>query len=219
MSEGPAPIVTAGRRAYVVDDDEAFRGSLLILLETAGWSAEGFASAASFSARASDLEPGILLLDLHLGEGSGLDLLEKGRADLERFAVVMVTGAGEIETAVRSMKAGATEFIEKPFSPEELLQRLEAIDRDFAVALEAKAATWDAQRRVTSLSGRERDVLDRLLTGASNKIIARDLDISPRTVEMHRARMVHKLGVTSTAEALEIGRTAGLKGVGRETQS
>jgi two-component system response regulator FixJ len=201
------------RCAYVVDDDAGFRGSMLMLLESAGWSAEGFASAAAFADRADALEPGILLLDLHLDGTSGLDLLEGKSAALERFAVVMVTGAGEIETAVRSIKAGAVDFIEKPFEAGELLERLDGIAKDFAVALQAKAATWDARRRVDTLSPREHDVLERLLSGASNKHIARELGLSPRTVEMHRARMLAKLGVGSTVEAMEIGRRAGMKGV------
>lgn len=207
---GDAEPAKAAHRAYVVDDDDAFRASIVALLQAVGWQTRAFASAAEFAAAAPELDPGILLLDLHLGGSSGLDLLEKQSAELERFAVVMVTGAGEIETAVRSIKAGAVDFIEKPFAAEELLERLDAIDRDFAIALKAKAAVWDAQRRAATLSGRERDVLERLLSGASNKLIARDLDISPRTVEMHRARMVAKLGVASTAEALEIGRLAGV---------
>ena len=201
------------RRAYVLDDDEGFRGSLVMLLESAAWSVEAFATANEFSARAQELEPGILLLDLNLGGSSGLDLLERSGVGLERFAVVMVTGAGQIETAVRSIKAGAFDFIEKPFDPAELLDRLDAIYCEFAASLEAKAGEWQARDRVEGLSPRERDVLQRLLSGAPNKLIARDLGLSPRTVEMHRARMLQKLGAATTAEALEIGRTAGLKAV------
>ena len=203
------------RHAYVVDDDEGFRGSMLMLLDSAGWNVQGFASASEFAECASELAPGILLLDLHLDGASGLDLLEGKSAALERFAVVMVTGAGEIETAVRSIKAGAVDFIEKPFEAGELLDRLEAVAKDFAVALQAKAATWDARRRVDTLSPRERDVLERLLSGASNKHIARDLGLSPRTVEMHRARMLAKLGAATTVEAIEIGRRAGVRGQAR----
>jgi two-component system response regulator FixJ len=202
------------RHAYVVDDDAGFRGSMLMLLESAGWSVQGFGSAAPFAERAAELEPGILLLDLHLDGTSGLDLLEGKAAALERFAVVVVTGAGEIETAVRAMKAGAADFVEKPFRADELLERLAQIHERFERELRDRLARADAKQRIAALSARERDVLERLLAGASNKLIARDLDISPRTVEMHRARMVAKLGVATTAEALEVGRTAGVKGVG-----
>ena len=206
----------AMRQAYVVDDDAAFRRSLAALLEAAGWRVEAFDSADAFAARAAALEPGILLLDLHLGAASGLDLIEDGHGQMERFAVVMVTGAGEIETAVRSIKAGAVDFIEKPFDADELLGRLDGIASDFEAVLAAKSARWAAQQRIASLSPRERDVLERLLAGASNKPIARALELSPRTVEMHRARMVAKLGVATTAEALEVGRLAGVKAVGAD---
>ena len=206
------------RHAYVVDDDEGFRGSMLMLLDSAGWNVQGFASASEFAECASELAPGILLLDLHLDGASGLDLLEGKSAALERFAVVMVTGAGEIETAVRSIKAGAVDFIEKPFEAGELLDRLEGVAKDFAVALQAKAAMFDARRRVDTLSPRERDVLERLLSGASNKHIARDLGLSPRTVEMHRARMLAKLGAATTVEAIEIGRRAGVMGQARPAE-
>jgi two-component system response regulator FixJ len=208
-------VTSSARRAYVVDDDEAFRRSVVMLLGSAGWRVESFASAGEFSGRAHELEPGILLLDLHLDGTSGLDLLERDGVELERFAVVMVTGAGRIETAVRSMRAGAIDFVEKPFDAAELLDRLDRIERDFAVSLEARAASWRARERVAALSAREREVLERLLSGASNKVIARELGLSPRTVEMHRARMLQKLGAATTAEALEVGRLARMKSVAR----
>jgi two-component system response regulator FixJ len=205
------------RRAYVVDDDDAFRRSLVALLESAGWTVDAFASGAAFAERSAALEPGIVLLDLHLGGSSGLDLIERGRTAMERFAVVMMTGAGEVTTAVRSIKAGAVDFVEKPLAAAELLERLGTIETELAQRLESKAVEWAALRRVESLSGRERDVLERLLSGASNKLIARDLAISPRTVEMHRARMLGKLGTRTTAEALEIGRLAGMTPVASGT--
>jgi two-component system response regulator FixJ len=211
MNDAAEPARPPIRHAYVVDDDEPFRRSLRVLLEAAGWSTKDFASGAEFAEKAGELEPGILLLDLNLAEGSGLDLIERSGQALDRFAVVMMTGAGEIATAVRSIKAGAADFLEKPFFSEELLGRLNAIAKDFAARLQAKSAVWEAQRRAAMLSPRERDVLERLLCGASNKLIARDLEISPRTVEMHRARMVAKLGVATTAEALELGRLAGVR--------
>jgi len=196
------------RRAYVVDDDAGYRRSMELLLVSEFWAVECFATASEFADQAPLLEPGILLLDLHLKGASGLDLLERHPAILDRFAVVMITGAGEIETAVRSMKAGAVDFIEKPMAATDLLDRLESIATDFTLSLQERRRVFDARRQVELLSPRERDVLERLLNGAPNKVIARDLSISPRTVEMHRARMVQKLGADTTAEALEIGRKA-----------
>lgn len=201
------------KRAYVVDDDDGFRRSLVMLLTSAGWQVEDFPSPSAFLARASNLEPGLLLLDLNLPESSGLDLLEASLPELERFAVVMVTGAGEIQTAVRTIRAGAIDFIEKPFEASELLDRLEKLDLTLSQTLQAKRDALIARRRIEPLSPRERDVLERVLGGASNKLIARSLGISPRTVEMHRARMLDKLGVATTAEALEIARQAGLDAI------
>ena len=201
------------RRAYVVDDDEAFRHSLVQLLESAGWTVEAFAAPAEFLGRSAELEPGLLLLDLNLPGQSGLDLLEGASGELDRFAVIMVTGAGAIQTAVRTIRAGAIDFIEKPFRAAELFERLDAIEEKLGETLGAKAAALAARQRIDSLSPRERDVLGRLLAGASNKIVARALELSPRTVEMHRARMLQKLGLATTAEALELARAAGLRPV------
>ena len=196
------------KRAYVVDDDDAFRASIMLLLEGSGWTVEGFAQLEEFSWRAAGLEPGIVLLDLHLGSASGLDLIESEEPALDAFAVVMVTGAGEVASAVRAMKAGAADFVEKTSAPDELLDRLDRIHASFTAELEQRTARLDSRKRIARLSGRERDVLERLLSGASNKMIARDLGLSPRTVEMHRARMLAKLGVATTAQALDIGRRA-----------
>lgn len=198
------------KRAYIVDDDEPFRKSLAMLLATHGWSVETFDSPAAFVDRAPALAPGLLLLDLELPGKSGLDLLESNDPELERFAIVMVTGAGAIQTAVRSIKAGAIDFVEKPFTPDELVERLDKLNSTLDRLLRGKAIALDSRRRVALLSQREREVLECLLSGASNKLIARFLDVSPRTVEMHRARMVKKLSVATTAEALELARQAGI---------
>ncbi len=194
--------------AYVVDDDDGFRGSLVLLLKSNGWAVEGFDSPTAFIDSSGGLEPGLLLLDLHLPGTSGLELLESRLPELDRFAVIMVTGAGEIHTAVRTIKAGALDFIEKPFTPGELLERLDALDSTVGETLRAKSLTLAAKAKIDSLSPRERDVLERLLAGASNKLIGRALDLSPRTVEMHRAKMLQRLGVETTSEALDIARRA-----------
>lgn len=196
--------------AYIVDDDEAFRRSLVILLQSAGWRVESFESPKSFLDRATELQPGLLLLDLQMPGKTGLELLESEIPEMNRFAIVVVTGAGAIETAVRTIKAGAIDFIEKPFTSESLLERLDALDSTLNEILRAKIIVMEAKRRVDRLSPRERDVLEGLLRGASNKQIGRDLDLSPRTVEMHRAKMLVRLEAANTAEALDIARRAGL---------
>ena len=201
------------KRAYIVDDDDAFRKSLELLLSSHGWKVEGFETTKAFIDRSPDLPPGLLLLDLHLPGTSGLELLESGIPELDRFAVIMVTGAGEIRTAVRTIKAGAIDFIEKPFAATDLLERLDSLDSTLVRTLRDKAAAADARQLADTLSPRERDVLERLLSGASNKLIGRALGLSPRTVEMHRAKMLDRLGAETTAEALEIARLAGLQPV------
>lgn len=201
------------KRAYVVDDDAGFRKSIVTLLESSGWTVEAFASPQAFVEKAPELDPGLLLLDLNMPGKSGLELLESAAPVLDRFAVVMVSGAGAVETAVRTIRAGALDFIEKPFSADELLDRLDRLESALAANLDSKASAIAAKERVDRLSPRELDVLGRLLGGGSNKHVARSLGISPRTVEMHRARLVQKLGVSTTAEALELARSAGLQGI------
>jgi len=193
---------------YVVDDDEAFRASLVALLDVAGYTARAFATTSEFLATAAALEPGIVLLDLRIPGMTGLDLLERHAAALDRFAVVMISGHGDIERAVRSIKAGAVEFIEKPFEPQQLLELLEAVGTGLAAKLAGSADRRDAEAKINSLSPREYEVLRILLKGAPNKLVARILDLSVRTVEMHRAHMLAKLGAKSTAEALHVAMLA-----------
>jgi two-component system response regulator FixJ len=202
--------------AYVVDDDAGFRNSMVMLLSSNGWEVSAFDSPQAFIERSAELEPGLLLLDLNMPGKSGLELLESELVENDRFAVVMMTGAGRIDTAVRTIRAGALDFIEKPFAGDELLDRLDALDAELTATLGAKRTAIEARALVDALSAREREVLVRLIGGASNKLIARDLDISPRTVEMHRAKMLQRLGVATTAEAIELGKRAGLKPVAAE---
>ena len=198
-----------GRRAYVVDDETSFRQSLALLLESFSWYVETFESASEFIRHIDDLRPGLLFLDLRMPEAGGLDLLESGDRRLVDFAPVVVTGHGDVTTAVRAMKAGAVDYIEKPFSAE-VLDRLGNSYVELMAAVELKHQRADATTRVARLSPREREVLARLLGGATNKMMARSMGLSERTVEMHRARMTQKLNVRTTTEALHIGMLGGL---------
>ncbi|MEO5641479.1 MAG: response regulator [Sphingomicrobium sp.] len=187
---------------YVVDDDPAFRESLVALIGAAGFDCRGFASAREFMEALNGLSPGTVLLDLRMPGINGLDLLEGSPGAFDEFVMIVISGHGDIERAVRSIKAGAIEFIEKPFEPTQLLALLEAARDSLAVKAKGSAERRDARSKVGTLSPREVEVLRLLLTGAPNKIVARTLDLSVRTVEMHRAHMLAKLGARSTADAL-----------------
>lgn len=199
------------KRAYVVDDDTSFRRSLILLLEAAGWQVRGFASAPEFLEECRFLPPGALLLDIRMPEMSGLEMLERESKSLMNFAVVIVTGHGDVNTAVRSLKRGAVDFIEKPFDGLELLSMLDNSYKHLLNSIEHSRREQEAASRVDHLSSRERDVLRGLLAGASHKLIARHFGISDRTVEMYRNNMVRKLGARSTNEALHLGVLARLK--------
>lgn len=201
------------RNAYIVDDDKAVRQSLTVLLSAHGWKARAFDDARHFIGEARDLEAGLLLLDLNMPGTTGLDLLESHVDDLDRFAVVVISGEREIAKAVRSIRAGAIDFIEKPFRSAALIERIEALHGQLEQHVQSSARKMRAQARIDSLTPREREVLERLLSGASNKMVARALDLSPRTVEMHRARILQRLDVQTSGEALHLAREAGMDAV------
>jgi two-component system response regulator FixJ len=195
------------RTVYVLDDDAAVLRSMARLLNSANFHPVTFSCPNEFLAAVNGFGEGCVLLDVRLPGMSGLDVqahLKTLRPDL---AVIVVTGQGDIQTAVRAMKAGAADFIEKPYSDKALLGSIEAAfgrEFDFDIA--------GAVRRIASLSARERDVLDGLLAGHPNKVIAYKLGISVRTVEVHRARMMERLGVRQSAEVIRLGVMAKLSG-------
>ena len=201
------------RTVYVLDDDAAVLRSLERLLSSANFEAVTFDRPDAFLAAAKTFKPGCVLLDVRLPDMSGLDVqaqLLKMRTDL---AVIVVTGQGDIQTAVRAMKAGAADFLEKPYSDDALLGSIEA-----AFGRETDLDIADAVRRVATLSARERDVLDGLLAGRPNKLIAYDLGISVRTVGVHRARMMERLGLRQLAEVIRLGVMARLNALPTATK-
>ncbi|HEY8592035.1 MAG TPA: response regulator [Sphingomicrobium sp.] len=199
------------KRVYVVDDDETFRTSLLMLLEANGFVASGFSSALNFLRECQNLPPGALLLDVRMPEVSGLDLLESRDPCLVNFAVIIVTGHGDIETAVRSLKRGAVDFIEKPFSATDLINMLDSSYEDLLSRVEVVQRAKQARGKLDVLSSRELEVLQGLVAGGSHKTIARQLGISDRTVEMYRNNLLHKLGVRTTIEAVRVATIGDLK--------
>ena len=197
------------RTVHLVDDDDAIRRSVGFMLRTSGFAVEAHPSGVHLL-KEKELAAGCILLDIRMPE---MDGLEVQRALLERgvtLPVVVMTGHGDISIAVQAMKAGAVEFIEKPFEKAVLLAAVEEgfarLDRSDRKRVRAE----EAAVRVQALTSREREVLEGLAKGFPNKTIAYDLGISPRTIEIHRANLMTKLEVVSLSEALRIAFSAGL---------
>jgi two-component system, LuxR family, response regulator FixJ len=195
------------RTVFLVDDDAAVRESLCLLLEPA-YAVRCFAAAEDFLAGHDD-EGGCVIADMRMPGMSGLALQEEiVRAGIQ-LPVILITGHGDVPLAVRAMKAGAIDFIEKPFDGEVLVA---SIERALAVGrqLRDKAAETAAARRVlATLTARERDVLAQLVKGQPNKVVAFKLGISPRTVEIHRARIMTKMKSRSLSELVRVSLAAG----------
>lgn len=196
---------------YVVDDDDAYRHSVVRLLEFAGHQVQEFQSADEFLKAARSLEGGTALLDVRMPGTGGLELLADYPDVLERFTFIVVTGHGDIGVAVRSLKLGAVDFLEKPFDPAALLNMIESTAGTANVLAKDRLRERAARHRIESLSRREQEVLRGMLGGGSNKVIARHLKISDRTVEMHRAHLLHKLGTATSAEAVQLATFARLE--------
>jgi two-component system response regulator FixJ len=198
------------RTIYIVDDDDAVRASLHSLLSLQpDLVVRSYRSGDAFLEDVAELDPGVLLLDFHMPGATGLDVLRsiRGRGN---FASVVLTGQGNVGLAVQAMQAGALDFIEKPYEAEALLALVDNAFRQLEKDSEAAARVDAAKSRIGRLSPRETDVLKGLIEGRSNKIIAYELDISPRTVEIYRANLMDKLEVRSLSEALRIAFAAGL---------
>lgn len=201
------------RVVHVVDDDTAVRRSLAMLLRSSGHQVETYGSAEALlqAAEASGgLDPGCIVLDVRMPGMDGLSLMEVlSRRDI-RLPVVMVTGHGDIPLAVRAMRAGALDFVEKPYSEERILEAVGGALVSGREADQQRLLAAQAQAKVGALSPREREVLAALVEGKANKVIGFELGISPRTVEVHRANLMEKLGVRSLPEAVRIGLGSGL---------
>ncbi len=192
---------------HIIDDDEAVRHSLEFLFRSASLNACAHASPIPFLEAASHLPTGCVVTDVRMPEMTGLDLLRALRAQGRDIPVIVITGHGDVPMAVAAMKAGASDFFEKPFDDEALLASVRK-------ALAGTADTEpepsdDARLRLEQLSMRERQVLNGLLDGLSNKTIAYDLGISARTVEIYRAKLMTKMGAASFAELVRLAMQAG----------
>jgi two-component system response regulator FixJ len=200
---------TPERHIYIVDDDAAFCRSVERLLRSAGLTGVSFQSGSAFLKVAPDIVDGCVIIDVRMPGMGGLELQKQLKSQGFKLPIIVMTLKGDMETAVRAMKGGAVDFIEKPFNDEGLLDAIKA-----ALALPPRPPhdrrSIEAAKRIARLSPRERQVLDGLVAGRMTKQIAHDLGISARTVEEHRARMLARLGTRSPAEAVRLAVLAEL---------
>lgn len=194
--------MTTTALVYVVDDDAAVRESLSMLLRSVALEVQTYEDAETFLSGFQETvgRPRVLLLDVRMPGMSGMTLLERLRVEHPALPIILITGHGDIEMAVRAMKLGAMDFMTKPFSTQRLLDRIQDVLRQSADAAAASVDAEDATVRLQVLTPREREVFDRIAAGESNKVIAIDLGISVRTVESHRASVMEKLGLKTLVE-------------------
>lgn len=191
-------------KVFIVDDDEAIRDALSWLLQSRGVEAEAFPSAEDFLRQWHPDTAGCLLLDIRMSGMSGLDLFDRLRAVQARLPVIFLTGHGDVPMAVGALKKGARDFVEKPFNDNDLVDRvIEALEWD-AQRRAAEAAAADLTARLGQLTARERQVMDLVLAGKLNKVIADELGITMRTVEVHRAHVFEKMGVKTAVELAQL---------------
>ena len=189
---------------FIVDDDEDVRDSLVELFESLGLPAKSYKSGASFLDDYNSEESGCLLTDVRMPGMSGIELQQKLNENAVKIPVVIMTGHGDVQMAVQAMKEGAHDFLQKPFRDQELIDCISkalAQDKSNRVELKKKRVLQD---RIDGLTAREHEVIEKVLEGKANKKIARELDISDRTVEIHRSHAMEKLGVKSVAELVKI---------------
>jgi two-component system response regulator FixJ len=195
---------------FVVDDDEAVRNSLRLLLKSIGMPAVAYASAEEFLAGYDDEQPGCIVLDVRMPGMSGPELQDELNRRGALIPVIFITGHGDVPMAVEAMRHGAVDFMQKPFSDKDLVGRIQlamAADRRNREAIGAKD---QIRARIAALTPRERQVLDLVTQGKSNKVIAGDLGASQRTVEIHRSHVMEKMGANSLAQLVRMTMIAGI---------
>ncbi|HMV18343.1 MAG TPA: response regulator transcription factor [Zoogloea sp.] len=207
------PEPAAEHIVYLVDDDEALRDSLVWLLESQGFQVAAYASAEDFLANWQPDLSGCLLLDVRMPGMNGLELHERLKARFSTLPVIFITGHGDVPMAVSALKGGAADFIEKPFNDADLLRLVsQCLSREREEGARRRQGA-EVSRRLAQLTVREREVLDLIIAGKLNKQIADTLGISIKTVEVHRARVMEKMGAQSLAELVQavLGVEAGVR--------
>ena len=195
---------------FIVDDDAAVRDALKLLLRSVGQAVETYGSAQEFLDAYSEDRPGCLVLDIRMPGMSGLELQQKLNEKHSILPIIFITGHGDVPMAVEAMQAGAVDFIQKPFRDQDLIDRInQALEKD-SNNRAALGERNDIRKRLETLTPREREVLDLVVHGKANKVIAGDLKLSQRTVEIHRARVMEKMQASSLAHlvrmVLEVGQ-------------
>lgn len=203
----PSVAQKADPTVYVVDDDEGMRCALGALLTTVGYKTAIFARPTDFLAHSHPDASGCLVLDIRMPEMSGLELQTKLNRMGWMIPIIFITGHGDVPIAVQAMKEGAFEFIQKPFRDQELLDRINHALQHDSDNRNALARRTEVMRRLESLTPRERQVMDMVVEGAANKVIAIDLHLSERTVEIHRAKVMEKMDARSVAHLVKLHLT------------
>jgi two-component system response regulator FixJ len=200
--------MSEGKLVHLVADDDAVRRSVGFMLKTSGYQVKSYDSGTHFLKEAKALDPGCILLDIRMPGLDGLEVQQALREHGIALPVIIMTGHGDVPLSVRAMKAGAIDFIEKPFEKTVLLSAIELGFGSLHRSESGRERAKEAQVKLHALTPREREVLDGLANGLPNKTIAYDLGISPRTVEIHRANLMAKLEVRSLSEALRLAFAA-----------
>jgi two-component system response regulator FixJ len=204
--------MTTKGHVYVIDDDEAMRDSLSFLLDSSGFGVTLFDDAQAFLDALPRLGFGCVVSDVRMPGLDGIELLKRMKAQHSPFPILIMTGHGDVPLAVEAMKLGAIDFLEKPFEDDRLIAMIESAIRQAEPAARSEAVTHDIAARVASLSPRERQVMEGLIAGLSNKQIAREYDISPRTIEVYRANVMTKMQAGSLSELVRLAVRAGMLG-------
>jgi two-component system, LuxR family, response regulator FixJ len=202
--------MTADADAHVIDDDEAVRESIDFLLRSARLTVKTYESASAFLAVAPTINSGCVITDVRMPGISGIDLLRRLKEMQIRLPVIVITGHGDVPLAVEAMKFGAVDFLEKPFEDEVLLASVRAALNRSEASAQLETERAEIRARIALLTNREREVLDGLVAGHPNKIIAFDLSISPRTVEIYRANVMTKMKAGSLSELVRMALVTGV---------
>ncbi|MBQ8104525.1 MAG: response regulator transcription factor FixJ [Afipia sp.] len=195
---------------YVIDDDPAMRDSLDFLLGSAGFNVTLFDSALKFLETMPSLAFGCVVSDVRMPGMDGIDLLRQLKKEPKTLPIVIMTGHGDIPLAVEAIKLGAIDFLEKPFEDERLVIMISTALSHAASQSKTESISADIASRIASLSPRERQVMDGLVAGLSNKLIARDYNISPRTIEVYRANVMTKMQASSISELVRLAMRGGI---------